>query len=69
MIRLIRSETILVKESLTNGEIARELDSGSFTQLAADFDEVVYGRRAAGGEDVRRAREVWPRVLDEAGRR
>jgi hypothetical protein len=68
LIRLMRSEAIPGRESLTNGEIARQLDSRSFRQLAADFDEVVYGRRAAGGDDLTRARDAWPLVLDEAGR-
>lgn len=69
LIRLIRSEVIPGRDSLTNGEIARLLESRSFRQLAIDFDEVVYGRRVAGGDDLSRARDAWPRVLEEAGRR
>ena len=68
LIRLMRSEAIAGRESLTNGEIARQLESGSFRQLATDFDEVVYGRRAARGDDLMRARAAWPRVLEEADR-
>lgn len=66
LLRLAGSEAIPPRASLTNGEIARRLGSASFGRLALDFDEVVYGRRAAAGEDVARARDAWPRVLEES---
>jgi Domain of unknown function (DUF4129) len=66
LLRLAGADAIPPRASLTNGEIARRLRSPSFRELAHDFDEVVYGRRAAGGRDVARARDRWPRVLEEA---
>jgi hypothetical protein len=69
LIRLARSNAIPERMSLTNGEIARRLASRSFKELAGDFDEVVYGQRRAGGDDLSRARSGWPRVQEEAGRR
>ena len=66
LLRLVGADAIPPRASLTNGEIARRLRSPSFRELAHDFDEVVYGRRAAGGQDVARARDRWPRVLEEA---
>ena len=66
LLRLAGSEAIPPRASLTNGEIARRLGSPSFGRLALDFDEVVYGPRAAAGEDVARARDAWPRVLEES---
>src|SRR5204862_3309692 len=50
LVRLARTEAIPRRQSLTNGEIARRLHSRGFGRLATDFDEVVYGRRPAGGE-------------------
>ena len=38
------------------------------TPLPGDFDEVVYGGRGAGAEDIARARESWPRVFEETRR-
>ena len=69
LLRLARADAIPQQETLTNGEIARRLRSSSFRELASDFDEVVYGGRAAGIGEVERARERWPRVVQEAGRR
>ena len=69
LLRLAQKDAIPKRTSLTNGEIARRLGSSSFRGLAADFDEVVYGRRAAAIEHVSRAREDWPIVLEEAVRR
>jgi hypothetical protein len=68
LLRLAQAEEIPGRESLTNGEIARRLDSGAFRRVAADFDEVVYGRRAASSEDSDRARSDWRRVLEERRR-
>jgi Domain of unknown function (DUF4129) len=69
LLRLAGVDAIPPRASLTNGEIARRIRSPSFRELAHDFDEVVYGRRTAGGQDVARARDRWSRVLEEAGGR
>ena len=69
LIRLARSDAIPERTSLTNGEIARRIESRSFHELAIDFDEVVYGRRKTAAVDLTRARNGWPRVLEEAERR
>lgn len=65
LLRLALAAVIPPRTSLTNGEIARRLGSGSFRGVAADFDEVVYGGRAASSEDAARARAGWERVLEE----
>jgi hypothetical protein len=64
LVRLARSEAIPARTSLTNGEIARRLQSPVFAELADDFDEIVYGGRSADAGDVARARAAWPRVLE-----
>jgi hypothetical protein len=66
LIRLARARAIPRRESLTTGEVRRILRSPQFDRLAATFDEVVYGRRAAAREDVEAARAEWPLVLDGA---
>ena len=55
------------RDSLTSGQAAELLHLEDFDALARDFDEVVYGRRPPGREDVVRAREEWARVLARAG--
>jgi len=68
LLRLGQRRALPARASLTNGEIGRRLRSESFRGLARDFDEVVYGRRPAASDDVDRARDGWPRVLEEATR-
>jgi hypothetical protein len=68
LLRLARAEAIPARESLTNAQLRRLLDSAAFARLADDFDEVVYGERTPSPDDVERARTEWPRVLEEARR-
>jgi hypothetical protein len=65
LIRLARAEVIPGHEPLTSGQLRRLVRSQSFDRLALDLDEVVYGDTPASAEQVGRAREVWPRVLQE----
>ena len=66
LIRLARAEVIPGHEPLTSGQLRRLVRSRSFDRLAFDLDEVVYGDLPASPEQVGRAREAWPRVLEEA---
>lgn len=66
LIRLSRAHLIPAQPSLTSGDIARHLRLRSFEEVAATFDEVVYGRRAPSPEDAARARTGWTTVLDES---
>jgi hypothetical protein len=65
LLRLDRARTISFRDSMTSGEVARELRSADFDRLASTFDEVVYGRREAGLPDLDASREYWARVLQE----
>ena len=67
LIRLGRADRLPLRDSLTSGQAAELLHLEDFDALARDFDEVVYGRRPPGREDVARAREEWARVLARAG--
>ncbi len=68
VLRLDDAGVIRYRSSLTTGQLRAALGSGSFAELAAAFDEIVYGGRPAEEADVRTARAQWPRVLAEARR-
>jgi hypothetical protein len=69
LIRLARARVIPARSSVTTREVRRAVASPEFDVLARDFDEVVYGHRAASAGDVERARAGWPRVLESVGER
>ena len=68
VLRLDEAGVIAYRSSLTTGQLRERLHSASFADLAAAFDEIAYGGRAAEEADVRAATDVWPRVLAEARR-
>jgi hypothetical protein len=63
LLRLGLAKVIPFRGSLTTGELRRLLTSPEFDRLGADFDEIVYGGRQAGPDDVVAARTGWERVL------
>jgi Domain of unknown function (DUF4129) len=63
LLRLDRRGAIELRPSLSTGEVARVLRSDDFDRVAARFEEVAYGGRAAGPADVESAREGWSAVL------
>ncbi len=63
LVRLDRMGALELRPGLTNRAVARALRSARFDGLAVDFDEVIYGGRAATSEDVGEARAEWPAVL------
>ena len=52
--------------ALTPSRLSRELGHPRAGELVGTFERVVYGRRAAGAEDARQAREGWPVVVNES---
>jgi hypothetical protein len=66
LVRLDRMGALELRPGLTNRALRRELRSSRFDGLAVNFDEVVYGGRAATADDVGEARAGWPAVLAEA---
>jgi Domain of unknown function (DUF4129) len=68
LLRLGAARALAYRPSLTSGEVARQVHSAAFERLAADLDEIAYGGRPAGPDDVAAATEGWPRVLEEARR-
>lgn len=69
LLRLDRIGALEFRPGLTNWAASRLLGSARFDGLAAGFDEVVYGGRAATTVDVGEARTGWPVVLEEARHR
>ncbi len=58
---------LTLRPAMPTGEIARTLGSPTFDELAGTFDEVAYGGRTPERDEVREAREGWPRVRREVG--
>jgi hypothetical protein len=63
LMRLAERELVDGAPSMLNAEVARALDSEHFDRLARRFEEIAYGGREAGAEDVRVARREWSSVL------
>ncbi len=66
LLRLDERGAITFRPSLTTGEVRRLLGSETFDDLASVFEEVAYGGRDPGIDEVAGAREAWPRLLREA---
>ena len=69
LLRLARARVISLPNSVTSGQVRRQLRLGEFDALARMHDEVVYGGRPASADDVVFARASWPRVIEAAGQR
>ena len=63
LLRLDRRGAIEFRPSISTLEVRRAVGSPEFDRLAATFDDVVYGGRAAQAADVQEARERWPEVV------
>ncbi|HYO46138.1 MAG TPA: hypothetical protein VEY33_05560 [Gemmatimonadota bacterium] len=68
LVRLAESGAIPSRASLTSEEIAEFVRSRDFEEIAATFDEVVYGRRAPAQADVVRSGTGWAAVLRSRSR-
>ena len=69
LLRLDRLDVLPFDPSATTGAVGDRLASPAFDDVAAGFDEIVYGRRPPGTQDIAAARTGWRRVLEEAARR
>ncbi|MDP2711630.1 MAG: DUF4129 domain-containing protein [Solirubrobacteraceae bacterium] len=56
---------IELRPALTNSELLRAVPSPTLADLVEGFESVAYGGRPAGADDLRDARDGWPRVADE----
>jgi hypothetical protein len=69
LVRLAERDMVVLVDSTPNVEVARLVASGHFDRLARDFDEIVYGGRAARPEDAESARREWRDLLRSLGSR
>jgi hypothetical protein len=69
LLRLDRGRAIVLRDSLTTGEVRRRLRLPEFDALARTFDEVVYGGRPPEAGDVEAFRRSWTSVLERVGAR
>jgi len=61
-------ELVELRPALTNRELLRDVPSPTLAVLVDGFESVAYGGRPAEADDVRGARDGWPRVPEEAMR-
>ena len=65
LVELDSRELIELRPALSNRELLRDVPSPTLAVLVDGFEAVAYGGRPAVPDDVRDAREGWPRVPDE----
>ena len=68
LVELDHRQLIELRPALTNRELLDAVPSPTLAELVDGFEAVAYGGRPAEDDDVRSARDGWPRVPDEAGR-
>jgi hypothetical protein len=66
LVELDDRNLIELRPALTNRELLGVVSSETLAELVDGFEAVAYGGRAADEEDLRSARDGWPRVPDEA---
>jgi hypothetical protein len=69
LVELDDRELIELRPALTNRELLGAVPSPTLAELVDGFEAVAYGGRPAAQDDLRSARDGWPRVPEEAGRR
>jgi hypothetical protein len=67
LLELDSRDLIELRPALTNRELLREVPSPTLEGLVDGLEAVAYGGRPAAPDDVRGARDGWPRVPEEAG--
>jgi type IV secretory pathway VirB2 component (pilin) len=66
LVDLDSRELIELRPALTNHELLRDVPSATLAGLVDGFESVAYGGRPADPDDLRTARDGWPRVPGEA---
>jgi len=68
-VRALATDEVAFDQRDAQPAVGDRLASPAFDDVAAGFDEIVYGRRPPGTQDIAAARTGWRRVLEEAARR
>jgi len=66
LVDLDAHELVELRPALTNHELLRRVPSETLAGLVDGFEAVAYGGRPADADDLRSARDGWPRVAEEA---
>lgn len=66
LVELDSRELIELRPALTNRELLGTVPSPTLAELVDGFEAVAYGGRPADADDLRSARDGWPRVPEEA---
>ena len=69
LVELDDRELIELRPALTNRELLDAVPSPTLAELVDGFEAVAYGGRTADPDDLRSARDGWPRVPEEAAGR
>jgi len=69
LVELDDRELIELRPALTNRELLGAVPSPTLAELVDGFEAVAYGGRPADPDDLRSARDGWPRVPAEVDRR
>lgn len=69
LVRLVRAGRVELRPQTTASDAARQVDDPTMSRLTADFEEIVYGGRAATADDVTAARTGWVELLGARARR
>jgi len=69
LVELDDRQLIELRPALTNRELLGAVPSPTLAALVDGFEAVAYGGRPADADDLRNARDGWPRVPEEASRR
>lgn len=63
LVRLVRADRLTLRTDTTAADAARQVDHPAMDALTMDFEEIVYGDRAATAADLHAAGERWDDLL------
>lgn len=63
LLRLARAGRLSLRTDTTAAEAARQVDEDAMWRLTDDFEQIVYGDRAAIARDAEEARQQWSSLL------
>jgi hypothetical protein len=69
LIRLVRSQRLVLRPDTTAADAARQVDLPAMHAATRTFEAVVYGGRPATLDDVAEARRAWPDIVGAGSRR
>lgn len=65
LIRIRDADVVDIRSFQTTSQLRRAIPARSFSPVADQFEEIIYGGRTATADDATMARECWRQVLRE----